>query len=233
MENIFLLGGALIAAHMITRGGGDAVEALTTGGGGSSYMSEEELDAQAYVRAVEKQKENTIGSFLSGFFSGNFFDNKTGEEIPPELTSDEDLGITVHVDVAAPDIEVHSDESNNNNSGPVVAADGPPEPVVYELPKTFSKELIASTGVQAIRVDFDADTQVFDYKPSQTQEAYESFSFAKPLHIAESNFFLNPVTIHGEKDLGIEGGPVQGWETLAAFKGGFDTVEAWRNAQDN
>ena len=237
MENIFIIGGALLAAHALTRGGGNGLSELFSGGGSGGgatgagmYQSEENIDAEAYMEAIRDERsyenqQNPFGDFLSGLFGGCFFDQGTGEKIDTELTSDEDIGVVVDTTVSSPLIEHPHGNLDPEKGGNLVS-----DP--FQLPATFEglkAEMPLAVGLQ---YDFDTGAVEVETNPGQG----DRFSWEAPLHIPVSNVSTTPFTLAGvNRDIrGLEGqAPVTGAELIQASQAGYGNVIEWRNAQDN
>ena len=243
MDNIFLVGGALLVAHMLTRGGNNALAGAIGGGagGGFSGMSEEEEDAQAYMRSVrdEKSYENQegLGSILSGLFD-NLFGAVGPNGDSPELSSDEDRGIAVHVNVEAPEIEVAHGNTPQETGGQLDK--------LFELPSTWE---VKETNPIAVGLNYTFEpgvrtvggkeivahtNQRIDPQVNPGEEGL--FSWSNQLFVADSNVSTVPFTLAGANTgiRGLEGeAPVTGAELIAASQAGYGNVIEWRNAQDN
>jgi hypothetical protein len=233
MENIFIIGGALLAAHMLTRGGDKALSGLFSGGGAGGgatgagmYQSEEQIDAGAYMREIRDERsyeneENPFSDFLSGLFGGGFFDQPTGEKIDKSLTSDEDLGIKVDVVIEAPLIE-HPHGNLSPEKGGNLVTD------MFQLPATF--EGLKAEMPLAVGLEYDFDTGAIEVETNPGQG--DSFSWENPLHIVKSNISSIPFTLQGKKELAGHA-PVYGAELIQASQAGYGNIIEWRNAQDN
>jgi len=237
MENIFIIGGALLAAHMLTRGGDKALSGLFSGGGAGGgatgagmYQSEEQIDADAYMREIRDERsyeneENPFSDFLSGLFGGGSFDQGTGEKIDNELSSDEELGIETAQSAKVSEIQEAHGFLTPEKGGNLF--DDP-----FQLPATFEGLKAEMPVAVGLEYDFDTGAVFVDAKSSQM----EKVMLGGPLYIAESNVSTVPFTLAGV-NVGIRGlegqAPVTGAELIQASQAGYGNVIEWRNAQDN